>query len=149
MLHLLLYVAKVLSSPKPWEADDSNRVSYPCKTNLTHMHGTQSPTRLFPFLSSLWIRVPPSFNYSEPTCCAYPKPNSIRYLSFPNHISRHMVSTFKSLTTTTTHCDLSIFLPWTTSHDRASTLYFAVCSRKSEPIISRAAENHSTFIDPN
>jgi hypothetical protein len=36
-------------------------------------------------------------------------PSSIRYLSLPLPYSRHLVSTFKNLTTTTTHCHLSHF----------------------------------------
>ena len=42
MLLLLLCVAKRSSSPKQWEADDSNQICYPGQADLTHTFGTPS-----------------------------------------------------------------------------------------------------------
>src|SRR6185312_12753759 len=95
--------------------------------------GTQSPTRLFPFLSGLWIRVTP-FSYKSPTPRSMPgrdhactrmwphekqrskrvreksTPRADQVLKFTDyHISRHVVSTFKRLSTTTAHCGLTHF----------------------------------------
>ena len=77
--------------------------------------GTKSPTRLFPFLSELWIRVTVldyKYNDSAPAdggvVCSTPRSNLVLKLT-DYYISRHVVSTFKRLTTTTTHCGLNIF----------------------------------------
>ena len=101
---------------------ESNFLTLQGKPN-THAWGPGHP-RLFPFLSGLWISVTPSttkYDYSAPACCAHPNKSSkeVRDKSTRRanqvlkltdyHISRHVVSTFKCLTTTTTHCSLSIF----------------------------------------
>ena len=105
---------------------ESNLLTWSGRPN-TRM-GTESPTRLFPFLSGLWIRVT-HLDYKNPLpACAflYPhvaacEPSSKRVkvkstrradqvLKLTDyHISRHVVGTFKCLTTTTTHCGLIHF----------------------------------------
>ena len=88
----------------------------------THAWGTKSPTQHFPFLSRPWIRVT-HLDYrirllcthmlvALERCAAESKVHSqVRSgnLLTDYHISRHVVSTFKCLTTCTTHCGLSIF----------------------------------------
>ena len=54
------------------------------------------------------------------------------------HISQHVVSTFKSLTTTTTHCGLIHFTKQTGYHKYNNPTckpYIAVCSKHPAPII--------------
>jgi len=66
------------------------------------------------------------------------------------HISRHVVSTFKSLTTTTTHCDLSIsgLHRRDLNHEQlfvtppVNLKFLQYVVELPEPIISRAAGNH-------
>src|SRR6185436_16119528 len=87
-----------------------------------HTHGNPVPTQHFPFLSGSWIRVT-HLDYKNPRpACTFlyphvaacePSSKRVREKSTPRadqvlkltdyHISRHVVSTFKRLTTTTTH----------------------------------------------
>ena len=116
--------------------------------------GTKSPTRLFPFLSGLWIRVTVLDYRVRRLCtrmCAHEKRHSkkVREKSTRRanqvlkitdyHISRHVVSTFKSLTTTTTHRGLIHFSLNRRGISSTTTppvsLIVAVCSRHSIPII--------------
>jgi hypothetical protein len=69
------------------------------------------------------------------------------------HISRYVASTFKSLIKLP-HTATLLSFHYTDGasqvpQPRPSSLYFAVCSRQSIHIISRAAGNHSTFTGPN
>ena len=98
-----------------------------------HTHGNPVPMQHFPFLSGSWIRVT-LFGYKSPTprstlgrdhACTRMWPHEkqrskrVREKSTPRadqvlkltdyHISRHVVSTFKRLTTTTTYCSLNNF----------------------------------------
>ena len=84
------------------------------------------PRNIFPFFPVRGSRSPPSnteYGYSTPACCVHEndvkcskrvkvnstrKSNQVLKLT-DDHISRHVVSTFKCLTTCTTHCGLSIF----------------------------------------
>ena len=112
--HLLLYVAKVLSSLIDRERRPI-RIEFLTlqgKPN-THAWRAKSPTQYFPFLPGSWIRVTPStteYDYSTPACCAHPglrpkggegKVHSLvqsSTLLTDYHISRHVASTFKRLT---------------------------------------------------
>jgi len=150
------------------ERFESNFLTLPGKPN-THAWGPGHP-RLFPFLSGLWIRVTPlttKYDYSTPACYAHlnnsskgvrdkstHRANQVLKLA-DYHISRHVVSTFKQLTTTTTHCSLSIFsLNWRGLNHEQRTLtppvdlIVTVCSGHSTPTISRGIGNHSTFTGP-
>ena len=67
--------------------------------------------------------------------------------------SRHVASTFKSLTKCATHRDLNIFATTQTGnhkyHIPARGPYItAECKSISTPIISRVAGNYSTFTGP-
>ena len=69
------------------------------------------------------------------------------------HISRHVASTFKSLTKCATHHDLNIFATTQTGnhkyHIPARGPYITTeCKSISTPIISRVAGNYSTFSGP-
>ena len=138
-----------------------------------HTHGNRVHTQHFPFLSSLWIRVTP-FDYKSPTPRSTPGRDHACTRMWPHekqrskrvkvkctcranqvlmltdyHISRHVVSMFKRLTTTTTHCGLStlslnrwgpMILPW--------ALWLKYVIKQADPIISRVAENYSIFTGP-
>jgi len=69
------------------------------------------------------------------------------------HISRHVASTFKSLTKCATHRDLNIFtITQTGNHNyhipARGPYILAECKSISTPIISRVAGNYSTFTGP-
>ena len=122
---------------------------------------TKSPTRLFPFLSGLWIRVTHlDYKNPHPACVfLYPhvaacEPSSKRVKVKSTHradqvlklndyhISRHVVSTFKRLTTTATHCDLINFslnrrglIQKYSALTPPIGLIVAACSKHSTPII--------------
>ena len=69
------------------------------------------------------------------------------------NISRHVASTFESLTKCATHCDLNIFVNTQTGnhkyHIPAHVPYIlAECKSISTPIIARVAGNYSTFTGP-
>ena len=92
----------------------------------THAWGVKSPTQHFPFLLGSWIRATP-LKYMAPRTtdgagsCQHvrlpgnkfkrvgksPLAGPIRYRAYRLPYSRLVASTFKCLTTTTTHCDLS------------------------------------------
>ena len=95
------------------------------KPNI-HAWGTKSPTQHFLFLSRPWIRVTHLDYRVRLLCtrilaaweqCAMFKEGESKVhsrvqsgtLLTDYHISRHVTSTFKRLTTTTTHCGLSTF----------------------------------------
>jgi len=130
----------------------------------------ESHVQHFPFLSGLWIRDTVLDYRVRRLCtrmCAHEKRRSKKVkvkstcrsnqvlMLTDYHISRHVVSTFKQLTTTTTHCNLSIFsLNWRGLNHEQRTLtppvdlIVTVCSGHSTPTISRGIGNHSTFTGP-
>ena len=136
IFHLLLYVAEVLSSLIDLERRPI-RIEFLTlqgKPN-THARGTKSPMQQFPFLPRPWIRVTP-LDYRVRLLCtrmlrswelrskrvkvkSTRESNQVLKLTdYP--ISWHVASTFKRLTTCTTHCDLIHFLstdsvPWSHS----------------------------------
>ena len=106
--------------------NDSNRVSKPCKENQTHTHGEQkSPTQYLSFLSCPWIRVTP-LDYRVWLLCTrmlrsswtkVQKRVEVKSTRWSNlvlkitnyHISRHVASTFKSLTSVPHTATLAFF----------------------------------------
>ena len=116
---------RVKQSHYPWEVDDSNRICWPCKADLNTRHVvTPRVTRAtFP----LSFRVVDQGHHPrlqspalQPHVRAWEKRSKMvrekstrranQVLKLTDyHISRHVVSTFKSLTTTTTHCGLIHF----------------------------------------
>ena len=122
--HLLLDVASMLSS----FIDRERRpirikfLTLQGKPN-SHAWGTKSLTQHLPFLSHPWIRVTPRL---QSTATLHPHVARMRTMQCSKrvkvkstrrsnqvlqhtdyHISRHVVSAFKCLTTTTVHCGLS------------------------------------------
>ena len=104
---------------------ESNLLTLQGRPKHTSRGYSQSHTcNISPFLSGLWIRVTVLDYRVRRLCtrmCAHEKRHSkkVREKSTCRanqvlkltdyHISRHVVSTFKRLTTTTTHCDLNTF----------------------------------------
>jgi len=135
IFHFLLYVVKVLSSliDHEWRPIRIEFLTLQGKPNA-HAGGTKSPTQHFPFHSGSWIRPPPSTTRAphhgsspgrgdplHPHVCGmrtmFQRGGNLspcridQVLKLTDyHISRHVVSTFKRLTTTTTHCGLNQFL---------------------------------------
>ena len=146
---------------------ESSLLTWPGKPN-THIWGTTPPTQLFPFLLVLRDR-PTALDYRVRRLCTRalarwyrskdggevcPTPRSDQVLKFTDyHISRHVASTFKSLTKCATHRDLSQFQLFrrdiTTTQPHPLSLYFNSKYSQSTPIISREAGNRSTFTGPN
>ena len=111
---LTLCGKNVKQSHCPWAVErfESSLLTLQGKPN-THAWGAKSPTQHFPFL--LVSRDRPTaldyeYNDSAPAdggvVCPTPRYNQVLKLT-DYHISRHVVNTFKRLTTTTTHCGLS------------------------------------------
>ena len=124
---MLLYVTEIvkLSQTVRGGRFESSFFTLQGKPN-THVWGTTAPTRLFPFLSSLWIRGTPfdyrvrllcsrmlrsSWTKSKRECKVIPLAGPIRYVLklTDYHISCQVASTFKSLTKCATHRDLNQF----------------------------------------
>ena len=69
------------------------------------------------------------------------------------HISRHVASTFKSLTKCATHRDLNTFATTQTGNHKyhipaRGPYILAECKSIATPIIARVAGNYSTFTGP-
>ena len=120
--HILIVIVPLLTlcgksvkqSHCPWAAEwfESILLTLQGKPN-SQAWGAKSPTQHFPFLlvsrdrpTALDYKYDDSAPANGGVVCPTPRSNQVLKLT-DYHISRHMVSTFKRLTTTTTHCGLS------------------------------------------
>ena len=158
---------KLLSSLMSWETDDSN-LNWPGEPNTRtgnyatyttfllsfrcmdpgHSPRLQSLTTLHPYIA---IKINPT-STKRVNDRSTTRSNQVLKLT-DYHISRHVASTFKSLTKYATHRDLNIFATTQTGnhmyHIPACGPYIiAECKSISTPIISRVVGNYSTFTAP-
>ena len=137
---------------------------------LTHTYGElHHPHNFFPFFPvrgseapspttesdhSAPVRRDKNKSYFYKKGARHPTTRSNQILKFTDyHISRHVASTFKSLTKCATHRDLNIFVTIQIGnhkyHITARCPYItAEFKIISTPIISRVAGNYSTFTGP-
>ena len=122
-------------------------LSFRCM-DLGHPPRLQSPTTLHPYVAT---KINPTstkrLNDRSTT-----RSNQVLKLT-DYHISRHVASTFKSLTKCATHHDLNNFVTTQTGNHKyhvpaRGSYIFAECKSISTPIISRVAGNYSTFTGP-
>ena len=140
MFHLLLYVTEIIKQSHAVRGGRFWIEFQPGQGNLTHTHGDRRrfhPRNFSPFFPVRGSGSPsPTIesDHSAPVRLDKIKPTSTKRVNGRStrrsnhvlkltdyHISRHVISTFKRLTTTTTHCGLStlslnrrgpMILPW-------------------------------------